>query len=427
MPRSFTRLTQAALLTAFVLTPGAAAKGPRAPARLIQRTYPVADLVVPIENAPSAVLAGQEMLGKAADAGTTLQDVLMNLISRTVAPQSWRSLGGTGEMGFFPLGMSLVVTQTPEVQQQIGELLADLRRQQGLTVAIEVRFIQMGENGLERFGVEVPPLGDARQKTKTTMLDDLQMFTFFEALQGDRSASILHAPKVTLFNGQAANVNVSETQVITTEVVASWDGQKVVLVPHATSVPLGLQMGLQPVVSADRKSVYLKLKADLSNLESEVIPSLPVTAAGAPEPCMLQAAKVNRVSVQEALKIPVGKTALLGSWKVTREGRREAGTPILSKVPYINRLYKNVGYGRETYTLLIAVTPTIVAESEEEVQAIGLVGAACEESCEVNAKDSLERLLQGYERACTDGRLAQARRLARKALAIDPRCFQQRP
>ncbi|NQU25992.1 MAG: hypothetical protein HQ567_32290, partial [Candidatus Nealsonbacteria bacterium] len=48
------------------------------------------------------------------------------------------------------------------------------------------------------------------------------------------------------------------------------------------------------------------------------------------------------------------------------EGRNEFGVPILSKVPYLKRLFKNVGIGRETQSLLMMVTPRIIIQEEEE-------------------------------------------------------------
>ncbi len=48
------------------------------------------------------------------------------------------------------------------------------------------------------------------------------------------------------------------------------------------------------------------------------------------------------------------------------EGRNEFGPPILSKIPYLNRLFTNVGYGRESQSLMIMVTPRIIINEEEE-------------------------------------------------------------
>jgi len=58
----------------------------------------------------------------------------------------------------------------------------------------------------------------------------------------------------------------------------------------------------------------------------------------------------------------------MGGIKRLREGRTERGTPMLSKIPYINRLFKNNAIGRETSTLMFTVSPRIIIPAEEEEQ-----------------------------------------------------------
>ena len=66
------------------------------------------------------------------------------------------------------------------------------------------------------------------------------------------------------------------------------------------------------------------------------------------------------------MSVPDGGTVLLGGIKRLSEGRNEYGTPILNKIPYLNRLFKNVGIGRETQSLMMTVTPRIIILEEEE-------------------------------------------------------------
>ena len=71
-------------------------------------------------------------------------------------------------------------------------------------------------------------------------------------------------------------------------------------------------------------------------------------------------------TVTTTVSVPDGGTVLLGGIKRLREGRNERGVPMLSKVPYINRLFKNVGIGRDTQSLMMMVTPRIIIQEEEE-------------------------------------------------------------
>ena len=41
-----------------------------------------------------------------------------------------------------------------------------------------------------------------------------------------------------------------------------------------------------------------------------------------------------------------------------------AGSAFASNIPYVNRLFKNVGMGRETQSLMMMVTPRIIKSSD---------------------------------------------------------------
>src|SRR5262249_4230603 len=79
------------------------------------------------------------------------------------------------------------------------------------------------------------------------------------------------------------------------------------------------------------------------------------------------------VNVNTTVSVPDGGTVLLGGLKRLSEGRNEFGPPILSKIPCVNRLFKNVGYGRETESLLMMVTPRIIINEEEETRQTGYI------------------------------------------------------
>ena len=81
-------------------------------------------------------------------------DCLIDLITQTVAPTTWDHNGGKGNIAASPTNLSLVVSQTQEVHEQIVDLLEQLRRMQDLQVTIEVRFITLSDNFFERIGVD---------------------------------------------------------------------------------------------------------------------------------------------------------------------------------------------------------------------------------------------------------------------------------
>src|SRR5262249_1621219 len=86
-------------------------------------------------------------------AGNTTEEQLIKLITNTIQPRTWSDMGGPGSIDYFPLTMSLVINQTPDIQEQIQDLLAALRRLQDQEVSVEVRFITVSEDFFERIGV----------------------------------------------------------------------------------------------------------------------------------------------------------------------------------------------------------------------------------------------------------------------------------
>ena len=85
----------------------------------------------------------------------------------------------------------------------------------------------------------------------------------------------------------------------------------------------------------------------------------------------IQQPELITTTVTTTVSVPDGGTVLMGGIKRQREGRNEYGVPILSKIPYINRLFKNVGIGRTTESLMLMVTPRIIIQEEEEEKLLG--------------------------------------------------------
>ncbi len=106
---------------------------------------------------------------------------LIQLITNTIAPNTWRITDSTGKgenggygMGGafggggadaadpaqpgsitpFMLSISLIIRHTAEVHEEVAELLKQLRRLQDLQVSIEVRFITVSDDFFEQIGVD---------------------------------------------------------------------------------------------------------------------------------------------------------------------------------------------------------------------------------------------------------------------------------
>jgi general secretion pathway protein D len=401
-------------------------------------------------------------------------DDLIDLITQTVAPKSWEQNGGQGTIASFPTNLSLVVSQTQEVHEQITDLLEQLRRMQDLQVTIEVRFITLSDDFFERIGVDFdfsirqnttnpgqagwtfiglqpsgqswspPPAGSPTSivglqsgsnnpanpqngggiftqsldipfqqgsyaqavpqfggsaaafasgaQMGFAILSDIEAFFFINAAQGDARTNVLQAPKVTLFNGQQAFVSdTSQTPFVMSVIPVVADfvaAQQPVIVVLSE----GTFMTVQAVVSNDHRFVRLTLVpffSKIGNVQTFQFQGSTTTTSDTTRQGLLDAANhlfnnnndqktvINSgvsvqlptfsfVTVTTTVSVPDGGTVLLGGVKRLSEDREEFGVPILDKIPYLNRLFKNVGIGRATSSLLLMVTPRIIIQEEEE-------------------------------------------------------------
>ena len=102
----------------------------------------------------------QQLLDEAIRRG----DAVMQLLQETVEPESWYDAGGEGTIRLFET-KKLIIRQTREVHKKIELLLKDMRKSLGHQVAIEARFLVVGENFLEDIGLDMDFYDRDRFKT----------------------------------------------------------------------------------------------------------------------------------------------------------------------------------------------------------------------------------------------------------------------
>jgi type II secretory pathway component GspD/PulD (secretin) len=188
-----------------------------------------------------------------------------------------------------------------------------------------------------------------------------------------------------MFNGQTATITVADSQFFLNNVTVIPQQGIFTYSPTVTLFPLGVTLTMNAVITADRRFVRMSLAPTLTNLASPVIDLFPVVVpifpnfdgTGTGQPVVftqfIQMPRITTLTVNTTVAVPDGGTVLMGGLKRLSEGRNEYGPPILSKIPYINRLFKNVGYGRSAESLLMMVTPRIIIQAEEEERQTGVI------------------------------------------------------
>lgn len=389
-------------------------------------------------------------MGGGAAGGGSFADFqsLMDLIQTTIVPDTWEALGGPSSMSPYPQNLSLVISTTSEVHDQIADLLESLRRLQNLQITIEVRFITLSDTFAEQIGVDfqvqfddkaqtlptdsggpsvvigwdgvngvptpdlditlnnqsfglAPPFGAETVANASTIgfaiLSDIEAFFFLQAAQADNRNNVMQAPKVTLFDGQLATIS-DQTQVpFVTSITPVVGDFAVAQQPVIVVLNEGTQLNVQGIVSNDKRFVRLTLvpffsqigkvdtftyegrrttqsasrqEADTNN-DGTINESDEQETEDVIEGSTVQLPQFAFTTVSTTVSVPDGGTILLGGIKRLREGRSEAGIPILGKIPYLSRLFRNVSTGREAQSLMLMVTPRIIIQEEEEERQTG--------------------------------------------------------
>ena len=204
-------------------------------------------------------------------------------------------------------------------------------------------------------------------------LSDLEVYLFLSALQGDTRSNLVQAPKVTSFNGAPASVvNVTQRNFLAALTPVVGNGA-VAFSPTIGQIPDGVTLFVTPVVSADRRYVRMTLSPNFITFIQFDTFNVPAAVGGgglggqaSAITAQIQLPVISITNINTTVTVPDGGTVLLGGVKRLREERREFGVPILSKTPLIDRLFRNIGIGRTTDSLMLMVTPRIIILEEEE-------------------------------------------------------------
>ncbi len=246
------------------------------------------------------------------------------------------------------------------------------------------------------YALAVPQFGGFDATAGATMgfaiLSDIEAYFFINAAQGDVRSNVLQAPRVTLFNGQQAFVSDTSQTPFVISVIPVVGDFAAAQQPVIVVLSEGTFMTVQAVVSNDRRFVRLTIVPFFSkigevntftfqgtdtttqnttrngivnqatNLFNNNNDQSTTTHSGV----TVQLPTFSFTTVTTTVSVPDGGTVLLGGIKRLSEGRNEYGVPILDKIPYLDRLFKNVGIGREASSLMMMVTPRIIIQEEEE-------------------------------------------------------------
>ena len=242
------------------------------------------------------------------------------------------------------------------------------------------------------------------------ILDDLRVSVLIAATQSDTRNITVNTPRVLVFNGEGANIAISRNVAYVRNLTPIVATNSVAFNPQVAFARDGVVLNIrQAVVSADRRYVTINLRPQLNQLVS--LTNFAVfgqagTGTGGQQAGVdddgdgqvdedpdngtdddgdgaidedgadasffasgiIQRPETQTTTVDTTASIPDRGTLLIGGQRLVGESEVEVGVPVLSKLPFLNRMFTNRTLTRDERTLLILVKPTIIIQSEIEEQ-----------------------------------------------------------
>ena len=398
--------------------------------KMEMRVYDVRDILInlddkePLKFDITAAATSQLSLSKGAeitkakDPSARVLD-LIELIVTTVEPSSWsrstRVIGASAAGGQRSINIpgqgegsivarmgqpgDLVVVNNKYVHKQIEDLLASLRSSQNLQVSIEARIISVTDKFFEDIGSNITEFFSEKVSIDTGakkgisdlvsgeglqlsyfIFNDSMLKGFLRAVQESKDSEILTSPRITLSNTQRGNIAVVKT----INYIQSTSVSEGVVTPVIGTVPEGTTFDVRPIVSADRKYVYLEVTPSVFEVE-EITPftfsrlTTDATVGGTsqgttvvPPEQTVQLPTVNVSQVSVTVCVPDKGTLMIGGLGSINKENLTTGIPILSKIPVLKRLFSRDQKNNKKSNLVILLKPTIIIKEELEANFLSL-------------------------------------------------------
>lgn len=243
-------------------------------------------------------------------------------------------------------GKTLSAELTASQHQSLKQTLDVWKNGEPVQITIETRFIQTNiktassikwaERKIE--GLTVRGLGPAI----AAHIDEAELAQLVRTVSADRKSNLLHAPKVTMFDGQTAGIADQVQRPFVTGVDPKADGR---MQPVVSVVNEGLSFILTPK-AGDDDSVTLAFKVTASNIGKVSFANLPIRTMNNAEPLFtVQVPAREQYEVGASVKLAVGESVVVA----------------------IPRVFDNKPGADAETTMIVALTPRIIDRQELSV------------------------------------------------------------
>jgi type II secretory pathway component GspD/PulD (secretin) len=141
--------------------------------------------------------------------------------------------------------------------------------------------------------------------------------------------------------------------------------------PQVDYILDGVVLNVTPTISSDKKYVILRITTSFSQVKEFDTRFVGQSGTGAEARDFEVQLPLRQIAdVRTRVSVPDGGTLLIGGQKISGQVEKNQGVPVLSKIPFIGRLFENRSKIKDESILLILVKPTIIIQSEREERAV---------------------------------------------------------
>lgn len=393
--------------------------------RLVVEIYDVQDLLSEKRDFSTSDLSIGGLTGgldigavdAAAGDSSLTGSTLIDLFRTHVPAGRWDDTASGVNLRFLGSAGSILVKNTPSVHNQIIELLQTLRKTGSLQVEVEARLLNIRKNFFRDIGVDwrgldrtslleygdSPEPGYVSDRTATDVIDtrgsvlnslpsadsgssllgfflehtimsSFQAKVLFRALESETNFTQLIAPRLVMVNNVSTYIRlVNQVNYISGYAQAAGE-DAAGLTPQIDSVDEGQLLRVKATISSDRKYITLDVQPDFNSVTFRD----PVYIRGVSEssfgntgssmslPLELPIVRIEKVRTTAV--IPDGGVLIIGGIAETREQTMSRGVPLISKIPFLGRLFRSDSSSDESKDTMYLIHGKIIVFDEIEAE-----------------------------------------------------------
>ncbi len=399
--------------------------------RLITQVYDMQDLLAPKQNfTPPELSIGStgdkegainfEEPAAAAEGAAPTGEALLSLIKQTV-PGRWEVAGSGVVITQLEGSGAILVKNTPEIHNQVIELLETLRRSSSMQVEVEARKLIVQKGFFRDIGVDWRGIDNGDRLTEGgdpqpgfvykrplssikggifnnvpasdtasanfgfllehSILDKFQARMLLRVLEENKTLSELISPRIVLMNNVSGYIRLVRKQYYISNYTQGGSG----LQPDLADIDQGELLQVRATISSDRKYITLQVQPDFQGVDLTTRGPVFIRGGGSQgqsigvggqtlsfvtldQELPVDLPILQRVRVRTVAVIPDGGILIIGGVAESNETSLSAGVPILSKIPILGRLFRSDSNKDSTKDAMLIVNGAIIITEELEAE-----------------------------------------------------------